>query len=303
MIKLVARKDIDDDRWNSVIAASKHETIYPYTWYLDASADQWAGLIMSDYECIMALPFRKKYTVKYIYQPFHNQQLGVYSEKPVDSEIVRIFLAKMQSSFMMADYAFNAGNILGEEPGYEMVDRVNYILPLKDEHEQLYTNFSKNTRRNIRKSCQSDLALFDNVSVADFVTLKKSSNPEDRRQFFYDNMQHLLLELQELEKIRIYGVSLKKELLSAAVFAQSKSRLIYLLSASSVAGKEHSAMFHLIDSFIRMYSGQELLLDFEGSNISSIARFFAGFGAKPEIYQRINYNKLPVVGQRKKKNV
>lgn len=303
MIELVQRKDIDDKRWNSVIAASKHETIYPYTWYLDASADNWSGLIMNDYECIMPLPFRKKYTVKYIYQPFHNQQLGVYSEKHIDTEIVRIFLAALQSNFMMADYAFNAGNILGEEPGYEVVDRVNYILPIKEEYEELYASFATNTRRNIRKSCQSDLALFDNVSVEDFVALKQDSNPEDKRQFFYNNMKRLLKELLALEKIRIYGVSLKNELCSAAVFAQSKKRMIYLLSASSEVGKEHSAMFHLIDSFIRMHAGQDLLLDFEGSNISSIARFFGGFGAKPEIYQRINYNRLPVVGQRKKKNV
>jgi hypothetical protein len=50
-----------------------------------------------------------------------------------------------------------------------------------------------------------------------------------------------------------------------------------------------------VDAFIREHAGKEFNLDFEGSNIPSVARFFAGFGARPEIYQGVNFDRLPVL--------
>jgi hypothetical protein len=303
MIRIVQRKNIDDERWNSIIAASKHETIYPYTWYMDVSADQWFGLVMGDYECVMPVAIRKKYTIKYVYQPFHNQQLGVYSEKPIDNEITRMFLHRIRKDFLMGNYAFNAGNILREEPHYELSDRINYVLSLNGEYEELYKNFAQNTRRNIRKSCKFDMEISDKISVPEFVEFKKSSNEKRESNAFYQNMERLLLELKEMDKIKIFAVHLGHEICAAAVFAFSTKRMIYMISASSDLGKEHRAMFHLVDSSIRMYAGEDMLMDFEGSNISSIARFFAGFGAKPEIYQRIMFKRLPFKDLKGKKNV
>jgi hypothetical protein len=36
-----------------------------------------------------------------------------------------------------------------------------------------------------------------------------------------------------------------------------------------------------------------MLVDFEGSNIPSIAAFFEGFGATKEIYMHWHFNKIP----------
>ena len=39
----------------------------------------------------------------------------------------------------------------------------------------------------------------------------------------------------------------------------------------------------------------DIVLDFEGSNIESIARFYKGFGAQEEIYPGIKLNNLPPI--------
>jgi hypothetical protein len=36
-----------------------------------------------------------------------------------------------------------------------------------------------------------------------------------------------------------------------------------------------------------------MILDFDGSNIPSVARFFSGFGASPEVYQAIGFRRFP----------
>ncbi len=51
-------------------------------------------------------------------------------------------------------------------------------------------------------------------------------------------------------------------------------------------------MFLLIDEFIKDNSGTNLVLDFEGSNIEGVARFYSGFGSKPFNYTSIKLNKL-----------
>jgi len=49
-----------------------------------------------------------------------------------------------------------------------------------------------------------------------------------------------------------------------------------------------------VDQLIRDHAGSEKILDFEGSNIPSIARFFSGFGARPETYQEVRFSRLPL---------
>src|SRR6056297_1594864 len=120
MIRFLRRRQINDEQWNEVIASSRFETIYPYTWYLDACADNWAGYVMNDYECVMPVAFRRKIGLKYTYQPVYCQQLGVYSEHRVDTEVSRMFLNEFRRNFKMGDYALNEGNILGDEKGFEV---------------------------------------------------------------------------------------------------------------------------------------------------------------------------------------
>jgi hypothetical protein len=284
MIKILQRKQIDSDRWNRVVA-----TIYPYSWYLDACADNWLGLVMNDYEWIMPVAYRKKIGIKYSYQPIYCQQLGVYSKEKVDTEITRMFLHALKKNFHLGDYSFNEGNLLGDEEGYEVTDSCNYVLPLHHDIGEIQKNFTENCRRNINRTKKSRLNFVDDISVDEIVSLKRLSENVDRNSEHYDYVRKLFSTLLEAGKVKIYGAREGEHLVAAVVFANSKKRAIYLLSASSEIGKEQRAMFLVLDEFIKMHATQDIKLDFEGSNIASIARFFRGFGAKPEIYQRIRF--------------
>jgi hypothetical protein len=49
----------------------------------------------------------------------------------------------------------------------------------------------------------------------------------------------------------------------------------------------------IIDQFIRKHAEEKITLDFEGSNIKSLARFYKSFGADELNYLRIKQNNLP----------
>ena len=289
MIRFLRRRQINDERWNGVIASSRHETIYPYTWYLDACADNWAGYVMNDYESVMPVAFRRKIGIKYTYQPIYCQQLGVYSDRRVDTEIARMFLHRLRKNFRMGDYALNEGNILGDEQGFEVNDNTNYVLEMAAPYETVYKKYTENCRRNIKKAYRSEIEFTNEVDIDEVIALKKMSDPNRRGEEHYAYVQSLFSRLNTRDKIRIFGARLGDHLVAAAIFAFSSDRAIFLLSASTERGKERRAMFLVVDRFIEMYAEKMGKLDFEGSNIVSIARFFRGFGAKPEIYQRIRF--------------
>nr|MDA3821089.1 GNAT family N-acetyltransferase [Bacteroidales bacterium] len=203
--------------------------------------------------------------------------------------ITRMFLHALKKNFHLGDYSFNEGNLLGDEEGYEVTDSCNYVLPLHHDIGEIQKNFTENCRRNINRTKKSRLNFVDDISVDEIVSLKRLSENVDRNSEHYDYVRKLFSTLLEAGKVKIYGAREGEHLVAAVVFAFSKKRAIYLLSASSEIGKEQRAMFLVLDEFIKMHATQDIKLDFEGSNIASIARFFRGFGAKPEIYQRIRF--------------
>ncbi|MEX0980971.1 MAG: GNAT family N-acetyltransferase [Bacteroidales bacterium] len=289
MIRFLRRRQINDERWNGVVASSRFETIYPYTWYLDACSDNWAGYVMNDFECVMPVAFRRKIGLKYTYQPVYCQQLGVYSEHRVDTEVSRMFLHELRRNFKMGDYALNEGNILGDEKGFEVSDNTNYILSLAAPYDEIHKNYTENCRRNVKRAHRSGIEFTDQVSIDEVIALKQMSGQSRLGDEHYAYAKSLFSRLATRDKIRIYGARYGDHLVAAAIFAFSNDRAIFLLSASSEHGKEWRAMFLVVDRFIEMHAEKLGKLDFEGSNIVSIARFFRGFGAKPEIYQRLRF--------------
>jgi len=289
MIRILQRRQIDDNKWNQVISEARHECIYPYSWYMDLCADNWCALVKDDYTWVMPVAFRYRIRVKYFYQPIYCQQYGIYSSREITPEITREFLRALHLHFKLGDYAFNAGNIVGEQDGYYVADNSNYILHLDKTYDYLYSNFTENCWRNCRKAYKSGLEFTDTVSVEEVIKLKMAGNPKGLGPDFAGFALRLFTTLQEKKRVKVYGSTLRGELVAAAVFVFSEKRIHYLLSASSDAGKDMRAMFMVVDRVIREYAGSGRILDFEGSNITSIARFFRGFGAKPEIYQRVSF--------------
>jgi hypothetical protein len=58
-------------------------------------------------------------------------------------------------------------------------------------------------------------------------------------------------------------------------------------------GKTIGASHAVIDAIIKDHAGKNLLLDFEGSDIPSLAFFYSSFGSVEEKYAAIRLNRLP----------
>jgi hypothetical protein len=58
-------------------------------------------------------------------------------------------------------------------------------------------------------------------------------------------------------------------------------------------GRTLGASHALIDAFIQDHAQQDMVLDFEGSDIRNLAFFYSSFGAVAELYPAFRLNRLP----------
>jgi hypothetical protein len=92
---------------------------------------------------------------------------------------------------------------------------------------------------------------------------------------------------------KAYGVMLGDRLMASALFLMHGKRAYYILVGNHPDGKTRGASHTLIDAFIQDHAGQEITLDFEGSDVPSLAFFYESFGAAEERFGWLRINRLP----------
>ncbi len=76
----------------------------------------------------------------------------------------------------------------------------------------------------------------------------------------------------------------ENNIVSAAFFLSCFNRYIMLFNVTKSNFKEHHGMTYLIDDFIKSNSNQSKVLDFEGSNLDGVRKFYSGFGSVDRPY-------------------
>lgn len=276
-IRHLSHNNINKKVWDDFISLADNGLIYAQSWYLDVVSPQWEALISDDFKFVMPVPIKRKYKIPYIVQPLLTQQLGIFGIEPVTTDIISKFIEKLPSYSYQLN--LNASNYF---PGAEVLP--NYILSLDKPYEKIAEMYSKNTMRNVEKAAKLNLSVTENINIDDFILFFKSVSKKITATDF-DSMHKLMRNGAEREQIRIKGIVDKDNLLTAALcYTEFNNRITNLIPVSSETGKKSLAMFYIIDSIIRQNSAKNKLLDFEGSAIEGIARFYKGFGAKNQPY-------------------
>ncbi len=297
-ISYLQQKNIDKKKWNNCIDNAANGLIYSYSFYLDAMSENWDALVADDYEIVMPLPWKKKYTIHYLYQPFFTASLGVFGNN-ISAETVKLFLENIPAKFRYWDFYLNKANLFSI-PGFPMYERSNYILPLSENYEVLKSRYASSHLRNIKRSIQYGNTVKKDIKIENIIALSKeqakSFSPIDKKNF--SDFTSLYKFLKEKNQAVTYGVySSQGKLVASCVYFFSNKRAYYILVGNHPDGKTSGASHLLIDAFIKEHAGKDLLLDFEGSSIASLAFFYKSFGASLEKYPGIKMNKLPAIAK------
>ncbi|HEX6170287.1 MAG TPA: hypothetical protein VFZ33_11360 [Chitinophagaceae bacterium] len=293
-IEYLSNKEIDKTKWDACIKQAPNGLIYAYSFYLDAMAKHWDALVLNDYRAVMPLTWNKKYGFYYLYQPAFTASLGVFG-KNLNKELIDDFTRSIPSKFKLIEISLNAGNIIDDSKTFSLL-RSNYILHLNKPYEDLYKAYRDNHKRNINKAFQLGCHVSKEIPVDEIIQLNKEqlqhidgTKPED-----YLNFKTLYEFLRNKAQAKTYAiVDPKNKVLASAVFFFSHNRAYYIMVGNHPDGKTIGASHALIDAFIKDHASQNLILDFEGSDIRNLAFFYSSFGAIEEIYPALKINRLP----------
>lgn len=292
-IEFLTREDIDCKRWNTTIDNAFNGNIYAYSWYLDVVSPNWGALATNDYGYLFPLTIKRKYGINYIVQPLYCQQLGLFSSNHISADIVDLFIDKIPAKFKYVDLNLNIHNKTNKYTEHTN-KRKTYMLDLLNYNEQVFRNYNQNTKRNIFKAITNEFALTSTLPPGDFMKFYRQYGFMVDRKKDSLTIEKLIETLLIHNKATIAGVTDKNnELCAVALFAESHNTLHYLLGSAEPKNKKKGAMFYLMDGIIRNHCRMDKVLDFEGSMILSIARFFEGFGANPCTFYNYKKNVLP----------
>ena len=292
-IRYIKYTNIDKYKWDKCIRNSINGIVYAYSWYLDKVSDDWDALISDDYDAVMPLTFEKKFGQYLLIQPIYTQQLGIFSNKALSEKVVKQFINTIPSKFRYININLNTFNFF-KSNDFSISEKHTYEMDLIESYDKIFKRYSSNTKRNLKKAKNYNIKVISTINSFELLNFKKE-NSIIRYSNKIHNIARRIISLGISKHLEtIYGAySENNSLLATAFFISTNNKSIYLIGASSTEGKEKSAMFALVDKYIADNCEKNLTLDFEGSNIKSVARFFKGFGAKRCIYLNLVNNNLP----------
>jgi hypothetical protein len=296
MIKYIEHKNIDKQKWDACVDASSNPILFVYSWYLDVVSIGWNALILDDYKAVFPLPKKTKYNINYIHQPFFTRYYGVYSSLEITESLVNNFLNAIPEKFKYIQLCLHQSNFTSNKNFY-ISEKKYQQLDLNKSYEELFKQFSDNTKRNYKKALKSGFIVKDYIAPEQIVNLFKSTKG-DELEVFKPNDYKTLLELmdvclknQQAETLAVYDK--ENTLCAAAFFMKSNNRFMFLKSGVTEQGRTNGAMHLLFNNFIQKYAETVNALDFGGSSVESVARFYKNFGAKDFVYLQVKKNSLP----------
>lgn len=288
----IESKDLDIDRYDKLIEQSEEVNIYNFSWYLEAVADFWGALVLNNYEALMPIAYTVKKGQYIVYQPFFSRQIGVYGEY-VNPVMINSFISAIPEKFKLIDFGFP----YEIKVNYSVEHVVHQQLNLENSYDFLYSNYSTNTKRQLKKAVKNEVEIREYEAPEELINLFKNTKGEEIG-LSEGNFSHLLALLKKglVKKSGILlGAFYNEQLIASAYYFVQENRITYLKGAGSEKGREIGGMYLLMDFMISKYAGASIIFDFGGSKLDSIASFYKKFGAIDKTYYLYSKNKLPLV--------
>jgi len=294
-LKHIPNGAIDFERWDRCISTHSKPQPYGFSWYLNWVAPGWEAIIYGDYEAVMPIFPQKKYNVRFSTRPYGTQALGPFSSILLDAQATEDFVEFAMSKVQYGEFFLSPMVVLPRHWKSEILS--NYILRTNGCYEELYGQYNAQTKRNLKKANQAKLEYGNWTNVQDTLRLWKQYTQEkthitDEQLKRFEKVLEFCAYQKRAEVLSVLDEG--NSLIAAQVWLTFEGRSTLLVNASSDHGKSIGAPTLLIDQMIHSKSGMDHVIDFEGSSLPGLARFYSGFGAENEPFYFHVENQLPL---------
>lgn len=289
-----SHQEIDFEAWDRCVASTESPQPYGFSWYLNWVAPEWSAVVYGNYEAVLPVFAQKKYRTSFSTRPFGTQQLGPYAKVPLTGELLSAMVSFAMQHLYYGEFFLSHGTPL---PGHWNPRTLpNLELELNRTTEVLRSSYSKQIKRNLKKAARAEVQWAQWTTIEEAVQLWKRE-VQGKTKIADSQLERLtkLLEFCHYQR-RGYLLSLTdsgNSLVAAQFWIVYQGRATLLLNASTPWAKAEGLPSMLVDHAIALWSGSVQVVDFEGSSIPGLHRFYSGFGATSRPYFLHIDNRLP----------
>lgn len=270
----------DWQSWDAQVAPMGREVWK--AWYLSSISNGWYALQDANGHYYMPLFERTTAGIPFgLIQPTFLQSIPILTE---DSDTRIAMLQHLDRSYFR--FAIQTSERLSMDASVQ--EAVNLVLPLHASAEMLFSGFSENRRRNIRKLEKTAVCYMlhhdPKQLLEHFQTLRTANHW--RLSPMYELHVRAILQNRptDQEAFILEAYSAQGHFLAAGLFVKGSTRLTCILGASSHEGRACAAMSGIFWHLIQRHSNSSMLLDFEGGQLPGTGRFYREFGSVSEAY-------------------
>lgn len=294
-LQIIPYHRLDKKKWDECILNSPNGLIYSNSAYLDAICPNWEAIVMNDYEAVMPLAWRKKWSIRYLYQPAFIQQSGIISSAAVDENTAKAFIDLAATRYRYAAITLNFGNKVVENKDIKVSTRSNFIINLENT-EPGFGHKGQYLQKRLRRAEKNSLDYITDTDYASAIKLYHKlygSRLPDFKMQDYNNFQMICQIFSAEENLMIRKVHHGKETVALVLLLHYKNRWYNMISCVTEKGKKLLANYFLYGKLLEELSGKNEILDLEGSDKPGIKFFYEKMADEHQPYPFISYNHLP----------
>lgn len=298
-IAYLTYQQINKSKWDACINKSINKLIYAESFYLDNIAENWDGIVWNDYEAVMPLIWKKKFGIKYLYQPAFFQQAGIFFSKQLSIEVLQAFITTASQHFKFGEFTLNYLNLSLHQDGFfTLKKRNNFIFELGKSYDTIFNEYSLYIKQRLKRVEKFQLQYSASNDHKKAINIYKKLYKErltDFKKKDYDNFENICNYYFNLNRLFVREVWTTdgNTMLACVVLLKDENRLYNIASSIFPEGKKMLANYFLYDNIIREFADENIILDFEGSDVPGIAYFYKNWASANQPYPFIKWNLLP----------
>ncbi len=296
-ITIIPAASLDKKKWDQMIDSDPNRCIYARYEYLNLLCDQWSAIVLNDYHAVWPLPWRKKWGMRYYYQPAFVQQLGLFGSTS-DAELA-LMVDAMKRFALLGDLTFHGQ----QHYLYALLPlqrRPNFVLPAYRGITYIRSEYRSAFRKSLQKASGHPLLYRNDLDHEWVIRQYQASYGARMPQVSTSDYAHFIQLCDHLHQeknclVRFVSTADHHEPLAAVILLRDGKRLYNICNIISDQGRDLGANHWLFDQVLEEFSEQDYLLDLEGSSLPGVAFFYASLGAINEPYYL--YERSPLISK------
>jgi hypothetical protein len=295
-IQILRNSEIDFARWDRSLSRSLNGNVFGLSWFLNITAPDWEALAENDYQMLMPLPVCTRWNRKLISMPPFTWQLGIYSNRIMEPDLLSVFLNRLPASYRIKGITLNKFNRVNDSL-FKVHDISSVEIDLISSYEKIRRRYDRELINELEQSATQQISIIKGLSVNDFLQFAARFDTYQDTRIRSREINFLRLIITNSVRYRlgeIYGAYTPENNLCAAAFLITyRQKATLFMTLASRTGLQYHAVQLIIDGYIKLHAEQKLILGVDDPFDRKNLLLLKQFGAEP---CKLNH----ITGRRKK---